>query len=426
MSLIQKNIAPVQSVSGRLTVPTSKSYAQRAIALAALIEEPVVFNHLTLCDDVIAALDVVKRLGVDIQQVEGSFVLNHSLDRAIDHRINCGEAGLSTRLFSAFSLLTDYTFTVEGKGSILSRPMNMVIDALEQAGKTVRSHQGCLPLEIKGDTAAYRFHIDGSTSSQLLTGLLIVAPFLKKATSIEVDDLKSIPYIEMTLEVMRDFGLEVHHSDFKIFTIEPAKKIVPPADYLVEGDWSGASFLIVAGMINGKVQLDGLKKNSLQADRAMLDVMDKVGTRYHWESDTLCIQSSDLNPFSFDATHCPDLFPPLAALAAMIEGESRISGVHRLAHKESARASALVQEFTTLGIDIRAEEDDLVINGLLNGQMIKGGTVSAHNDHRMAMALTLLSMRSSGNISIKGAGSINKSYPGFFEDFHQLTQLKDG
>lgn len=418
----EKVITPRKQVGGNINVPGSKSYAQRAIALCALGKEYLSLSQLTECDDVSAALSIIENLGCSVRQEGELLHIRGGIQKNQAYEINSGEAGLSTRLFSAFSLLTDEKYTVNGKGSILTRPMDMVIDALTQLGKSVKSNQGCLPLQVSGETKEGELKLDGSTSSQLLTGILIVAPFLDFDLTIEVENLKSIPYIEMTLEVMRDFGLDVNHEEYRYFRVKGNQRINRSNTYEVEGDWSGASFLIVAALLGGKLEMKGLNKESSQADQAMLDVVKEVGGSFSWRDDNLIISATELVPFNFDATHCPDLFPPLVALAAMISGESRITGIHRLKYKESDRASALIEEFTKLGIDVSSVEDDLVVNGLNPNQLIDGGVVDSHNDHRMAMALSLMSLRSTKEIVISRPESIKKSYPLFFEDFDRITK----
>lgn len=417
----EKSITPRKRVGGKVRVPGSKSYAQRAIALAALSKSSVALNQLTACDDVVAALDVIERFGASVRRDGGLVHIENNFNRENDYAINCGEAGLSTRLFSAFSLLTDQSFTVTGTGSILNRPMNMVVDALEKLGKQVKSNDGKLPLKISGKTQPASLSIDGSTSSQLLTGLLIVAPFLPFDLTISVKDLKSIPYVEMTIDVMRDFGLEINHRDFSTFFVKGNQSVEKSIVYDVEGDWSGAAFLVVAALVSGELKLSGLRRNGLQADRAILDAVTRANGNYEWNGDELHVFRGVLQPFHFDATHCPDLFPPLVALAAMIEGKSRVTGVHRLAHKESDRAQALIDEFNKLGVLVERREDDLIIHGLPDGAMIEGGTVHSHHDHRMAMALSLLALRSKSAIYIEVPDAIRKSYPLFYEDFDRIS-----
>ena len=417
----EKSITPRQLVQGNVQVPGSKSYAQRAIALAALSKSGVTLNQITACDDVVAAFNVIERLGASVQQQDGLVHVKSNFNLEKKYTINCGEAGLSTRLFSAFSLLTDQSFTVKGTGSILNRPMDMVVDALQQMGKHVNCNNGKLPLVIAGATKPNSLKIDGSTSSQLLTGLLIVAPFLPFDLTINVKDLKSIPYVEMTMKIMREFSLEVEHHNFNTFYVKGNQSIQRLAVYDVEGDWSGAAFLIVAALIGGELKLSGLQRNTIQADRAILDVVTKANGYYAWKEGELHVRRGNLQPFHFDATHCPDLFPPLVALAAMIEGQSSIAGVHRLAHKESDRAQALIDEFAKLGVVLKRDGDELIINGLQKGAAIAGGTVHSHHDHRMAMALSLLALRSESAIFIEAPDAIRKSYPLFYQDFEAIT-----
>jgi 3-phosphoshikimate 1-carboxyvinyltransferase len=419
-----KKITPIEYVSGEVYVPSSKSYAQRAIALAALIDEVVVLDHISECDDVHAALAIIQELGINEKREGSKLKFSDGLQLNRDVSINCGEAGLSTRLFSAFSLLTDHEFTVNGNGSILNRPMDMIIGALQQFGKRLESNQGKLPLRISGQKKPTRLRLDGSISSQALTGFLMVAPFLPFDLTIDVDDLKSKPYIDMTIKVMADFGLDVKHDDYKTFFIAGNQSPNVPDVYSVEGDWSGASFFIVAALIGGDLRLKGLAKDSLQADNAILSVIDDAGGSYLWQGEELIIYQGQLTPFEVDATDFPDLFPPLVALAAMINGQSTIRGVHRLKHKESDRAKALIKEFSKMGIFIEQQGDALIINGLKKGERINGGVYSAHNDHRMAMALALMSLRSSKELFIEQPEAIKKSYPLFFKDFEQIRKIR--
>jgi len=417
-----KKINPAKSVSGKLTVPSSKSYAQRAIAIAALSEDSVCLENLTDCDDVIAAKNIIQSLGAKIERIDDDLKLNHGIltDNSSEIEINCGESGLSTRLFSTFSLLFENKFTVTGHGSIMERTMSMVIDALEQFGKNADSKNGCLPLTISGETKNNEIHIDGAVSSQLLTGLLIVAPRLKQDTTIHVKDLKSIPYIDMTLEILSDFGIEIQHDNYRTFEIKGNQ--IPDRDkYRVEGDWSGASFHIVAAAIAGEIELEGLNPASQQADMKILDALSHFGAEFRWIDDVLSIKKNENKAFSFDATHCPDLFPPLAVLAACSDGNSVIKGTSRLEHKESNRALTIKEEFEKLGIKVQLKGDEMHIVGQGESQLVKGGKVSSRNDHRIAMALSLFGLRSTDPIFIEHPEAIDKSYPDYFVDFMKVV-----
>ena len=418
-----QKIDPVKRVSGKLVVPSSKSYAQRAIAIAALSEGLVCLENLTDCDDVIAAQQIIQSLGAKIQRKGKDLNLLEGIKFNLkeDIKINCGESGLSTRLFSAFSLLFDGPFTVTGHGSIMERTMNMVIDALEQFGKDVDSKDGCLPLYISGDVKKNEIHIDGAVSSQLLTGLLIVTPRLKKNTIIHVKDLKSIPYIDMTLEILSDFGITIKHDNYKTFYIK-GKQIPGRSTYRVEGDWSGASFPIVAAAISGEISLEGLNPNSKQADMKILEALNMFGAEFNWKEKVLNVLKKENKDFSFDATHCPDLFPPLAVLAACSDGVSVIKGTSRLEHKESNRALTIKEEFEKLGVQVQLKADEMHIVGLGDSKFVKGGRVSSRNDHRIAMALSLFGLRSTGPIFIEQPEAIDKSYPSYFQDFSKIAK----
>lgn len=418
-----QKINPVKSVSGKLVVPSSKSYAQRAIAIAGLCDDSVYLENLTDCNDVIAAQSVIQSLGAKIERIGKDLKLNRGIltDKNSEIEINCGESGLSTRLFSTFSLLFEDKFTVTGYGSVMQRTMDMVIDALEQFGKNVNSKDGCLPLRISDGVKQNKIEIDGAVSSQLLTGLLIVVPRLSQDTTIHVKDLKSIPYIEMTLEILKDFGVEINHDNYKTFEIK-GNQIPKRNKYRVEGDWSGASFLIVAAAIAGEIELEGLNSNSKQADMKILDALAQFGAEFNWKHDVLSIKKNGAKVFSFDATHCPDLFPPLAVLAACSDGVSVIKGTSRLEHKESNRALTIKEEFEKLGVEVQLKADEMRIVGRGDAIFVKGGKVSSRNDHRMAMALTLLSLRSNSLILINNPKVVNKSYPNFFQDFLKIVK----
>ncbi|WP_159038604.1 3-phosphoshikimate 1-carboxyvinyltransferase [Brumimicrobium mesophilum] len=412
-------ILPKKCIEGEINIPSSKSYAQRAIALASLSSSSVVIHNLTNSDDVIAAQGIVKSIGAKFSRngAELRFLKGINFDSKEEVFINSKESGLSTRLFSAFSLLFEQEFLLNGEGSILQRTMEMVIDGLEPFGKVIKSNELKLPLSISGEVTNLNVEIDGSISSQFLTGLLIVAPFLNSDTRIQVRNLKSKPYIEMTIDLMRFFGLKVEHENFKTFNIKGNQSLDKPINYKVEGDWSAASFHVVAAAIGGKVKLSGLSENSRQGDKSILDAVKLAGARVNWKKGDLYVEKSELNHFEFDATECPDLFPPLAVLAAYCNGRSRIKGVNRLKHKESDRGITLQKEFFKIGVKIELIADEMIIYGNENQSISEEVTFSSHNDHRIAMAMSLFSIAAKSSIFIDSPNAIDKSYPDFYKDF---------
>jgi 3-phosphoshikimate 1-carboxyvinyltransferase len=215
----------------------------------------------------------------------------------------------------------------------------------------------------------------------------------------------------MTLKVMRNFGIEIEQKVDNIFLIKGKQSYRNPEEYCVEGDWSGAAFWVVLGAINGRIEIKGLERNSLQADCAILDVLSNCKANYEWKGDSLIVNKSDLQPFKFDATNCPDLFPILATLAASIGGTSEIIGTHRLINKESNRAHTVKKEFSKLGLSIDLDDDKMIIYGK---EKLNSSRVHANHDHRIAMACGIASCLTLSGIEIENSEAISKSYPEFW------------
>jgi 3-phosphoshikimate 1-carboxyvinyltransferase len=292
----------------------------------------------------------------------------------------------------------------------------MVAASLRQLGAVVTSNNGRLPLTLQGPIDGGRANIDGSISSQLLTGLLVALPLAPENSELLVADLKSKPYIDLTIDLLRAFGVEIHHRDYNHFII-PGRQTYRPASYNIAGDWSGASCLVVAGCIAGQVTVTNLDPDSPQADKAILEVARRAGARVTVDRDAVTASTPPrLSAFDFDATESPDLFPAIVALAACCEGVSNIAGARRLAHKESNRALTLQQEYAKLGVRVELSDDVMRVEG---GPILPA-EVSSRDDHRIAMSLATAALRSEGVVAIDGAESVSKSYPHFWDDLARL------
>lgn len=410
-----------ENISGEITAPASKSYAQRAVAIAALAKGVSRITNMTLCNDTRAALDVIRTMGAEITLSEGVYEIKGGVAPTEDMTLNIGEAGLSARLFTPIAALFDCKTTITGEGSILSRPLGKVEEPLEALGAHVHTDHGMLPIEIKGAMKGGEITIDGSLGSQFLTGLLIALPLAAGHSIIDVTELRSIPYIEMTIGAMRHFGVEIDHMDYKKFKIRGGQSYTP-ATYNVEGDWSGASCILVAGAIAGDtkkgVQVKNLHIDSSQADRAIFKALQYAGARVEIEENSITTFRSPLHGFTFDATHCPDLFPALVALAAAAKGETTLIGTSRLIHKESNRAKVLYEVYKQMGIEIDITHENTMI---IQGGAIRGGTtIDSHNDHRIAMSIATAALIADAPITISSARAVDKSYCGFFEDLKFL------
>jgi 3-phosphoshikimate 1-carboxyvinyltransferase len=410
-------------IHGILAAPASKSSMQRACAAALLHNGVTTIHNAGISNDDKAALDIITQLGAKTYDRDGFLEiisLGFSASNNTAANINCGESGLSIRMFSPIAALSSTTINITGEGSLQKRPMDFFDEIFPQLGIKINSTNGKLPLQIKGPLQPKNITIDGSLSSQFLTGLLFAfGQAAVEQVTITVIDLKSKPYIDLTLHIMKHFGFNVEHDNYERFIINPKtnsddKKM----QYTVEGDWSSASFLLVAGAIAGEVTVKGLDVFSTQADKAILQVLQLCKAHVSISEEEIVIKKNKLMPFVFDATDCPDLFPPMVALAAYCEGKSVIYGIHRLAAKESDRAKTLQDIFGKMGIKITLQEDDAMI---IEGGTINAATVSSHHDHRIAMAAAIAALGAQGDITITEADAINKSYPGFYEDLKQLA-----
>ena len=405
------------AIKGTIKAPASKSMTQRAIAAALLADGESMIHNPSYCDDSLAAMSIAVGLGARVEplvnelKIIGSATLKES-------KLNCGESGLAIRMFSPIVALYPAEITLVGANSLKKRPMIMIEEALNQLGVKCKSSAGFLPLTIQGPIVGGRCEIDGSVSSQLLTGLLMALPLASKNSEIKVNNLKSKPYIDMTIQLLNSFGITIENSNYNLFKISGNQKYTPNT-YMVEDDWSGGAFLLVAGAINGQLIIKGLRRDSKQSDMSILNALEMADAHLIIGDDQIEISKSELKAFEFNATQSPDLFPPLVALASYCKGISTIKGVSRLIYKESNRAETLKEEFGKMNIKIEINDDLMFVTG---GQP-QSARVESHEDHRIAMAVAVASLGATGRVSIRDSQCVAKSYPVFFDDLRNLGAL---
>jgi 3-phosphoshikimate 1-carboxyvinyltransferase len=412
-------------IQGSLQAPASKSSMQRACAAALISQTKTHIFNPGFSNDDHAAIGVIRALGASVENLaDGSLFIDSKGVRPVTDYVNCGESGLGIRMFAPLVAMSDHPMIIEGGGSLLNRPMNFFDEIFPILGVDVRSNAGRLPLRLQGPLVPANVQTDGSLSSQFLTGLLMAyAASDAKNVTIEVNNLKSRPYIDLTLSVMREFGLkQPQNNNYGSFYFSPEnwQKPTGTVEYEVEGDWSGGAFLLVAAAIAGHAIIRGLDPDSAQADKAVLVALHRAGVSMFYDKKEISIQgtgASKLKGFEFDATDCPDLFPPLVALASACHGPSFIKGASRLTHKESNRAITLQEEFGKLGVDILLHGDMMGIKGT---ERIKSAAVHSRHDHRIAMAIAVAALRASGPVQIEKADAVSKSYPSFFDDIEKL------
>ncbi len=417
-------------IGGEISAPASKSSMQRACAAALISGGDCIIRNPGHSNDDRAALGVIRTLGAEIENLpDGSLRIKSAGVKPVTTFVNCGESGLGIRMFAPLVALSSGLMTIEGEGSLLGRPMDFFDRIFPELGVTVTSNRGKLPLQLQGPLKPADIITDGSLSSQFLTGLLMAySAASARDVTITVNNLKSRPYIDLTLKVMRDFRLKVPENvsyERFIFSGDQHFRSSDSVDYTVEGDWSGGAFLLVAAAIAGEARILGLDPQSTQADKAILKALQSAGANIESGGKGIRISApaSGLQGFHFDATDCPDLFPPLVALAACCHGSSFITGVGRLAHKESDRGLTLQEEFARMGVDILLNGDVMGVKGV---KQLRAAEVHSRHDHRIAMAAAVAALRADGPVIIEKAEAINKSYPDFFKDLQQLgASVKD-
>ncbi len=409
-------------ISGNVYAPASKSSMQRACAAALVRNGETIIRNPGKSNDDIAGLNVIKALGAEVKINDEELIIKSEGVKPVSNTVNNGEAGLGIRMFTPIVALSETEITINGEGSLLTRPMDFFDEVLPQLGVEIKSNNGKLPLKIKGPLQPENIEIDGSLSSQFLTGLLLAyAAVDAKDVTIKVKNLKSKPYVDLTLSVMESFLLKVpENKNYKAFYFD--ETLVSSnddfVDYTVEGDWSGGAFLLVAGAIAGNLNVKGLDIASTQADKKILEALESCGANISISEKDISISSKNrLAAFEFDATDSPDLFPPLAVLAACCKGITKITGVHRLTHKESNRALTIQQELNKMNIKVELNDNVMLIEGTEN---IKAAMVHSHHDHRIAMMCAVLALKANGETTIEEADAVNKSYPDFYKHLQQL------
>ena len=413
------------SISGSIKVPPSKSSMQRACAAALITPGTTIIENFGNSNDEKAATGIITQLGASVKTdgdkmaITSSDAIFHSSFSDKKGIVDCGESGLSMRMFAPIAALFDFDITFTGEGSILTRPMNFFDQIFPFLDVEIHSNGGKLPITLKGPLHPRDITVDGSLSSQFLTGLLFAfAKACRSPVTISVKDLSSRPYIDLTISVLTHFGFRVQNENYESFVLHPREAI--PAGhikYTVEGDWSNAAFLLVAGALSGEITLTGADVRSSQGDKNIMQALYDCGARVEAHENGITVAKNKLGAFIFDATHSPDLFPPLVALASYCKGTTTIKGVNRLLFKESNRALTLRDEFKKMNVDIELKGDIMLIHG---GKEVTGASVSSHNDHRIAMATAVAALAAKGDTTIQDADAVNKSYPAFFRDLKVL------
>lgn len=402
---------------GEVTAISSKSDAHRLLIASALSDRSTFIRCNARSADITATVNCLNSLGADIKFVDGGISVKPIKEKRKSAVLDCNESGSTIRFLLpvAASLGTTTEFT--GGGRLPERPLSPLREQMEAHG-VVFSPINVFPVKINGKMISGKFTIKGNISSQFITGLLFALPLLNGNSIINViPPVESRPYIDMTLNTLKKFGITVTEKSNSFF-IPGGQKYASPGTVESEGDWSNSAFFLTAGAVSGKVTVTGLDVSSVQGDKQILTILKEMGAEITVEQGSITVKKGDLHGINIDARNIPDLVPIISvAAAAANDGETVITGAERLKIKESDRLTAVYESLKSLGVDISKTDDGLVIN---KTGIVGGGAVSGYNDHRMVMALSVLSAVSSGDIILRGAEAVNKSYPNFFEDFSSL------
>ena len=420
-------------LGGTVRAIASKSMAHRLLICAALCPGPTTIRCATTSKDIEATIACLRSLGADIERdgellrvtpIAGSGATDNLRQARTHAALDCGESGSTLRFMLPVVAALGCDASLTGHGRLAERPLSPLYEEL-MAGGSDLSEQGTFPLRVGGRLRAGRFELPGNVSSQYISGLLLAAPLLGGPSEVRVaEPIQSRPYVSLTISALASFGVDVVETHETVggaphtcFVVTPSTPYRSPGTVEVEGDWSNAAFWLATGALSGEVSVEGLDLASRQGDRAVLAALAKLGARVARTVGVASVAPGSPTGADMDVADFPDLVPPLAAVAALAPGTTRLTGCERLRLKESDRVETVVGGLAALGADIRADGDDIVIVGKPE---LSGGTVDAANDHRIAMMAAVAATRCAGPVTILGAECVEKSYPAFFDDYRSL------
>ncbi|MDF2673499.1 MAG: 3-phosphoshikimate 1-carboxyvinyltransferase [Clostridiales bacterium] len=405
-------------LSGKVTIPSSKSISHRAVICAGLSDGISNIENVVFSQDIIATSKAMEGLGVNLIKDNSAINIKGTGQLKVKNPIiNCYESGSTLRFLIPIAAAIGEKIKFIGKGRLIDRPLQPYYDMFDEQQLYYENDDGKLPLTIDGKLKPGEYRIKGNISSQFISGLLFALPLLEGDSKIILTTpLESKPYVALTIEMLKKFSVCIENNAYKEILIKGNQKY-KPTDYRVEGDYSQAAFWLVAGTLGADVACEGLNMKSLQGDRVIIEIMKSMGAKFIGEDDKIKALPSTTWGSIIDASQCPDLVPILAVLAALSKGTTEIINAGRLRIKESDRLSAITSELSKIGADIEERPEGLIIRGR---EALKGGTVSSWNDHRIAMVLAIASIKCREPIIIQEPDCVKKSYPDFWKDFKGL------
>jgi len=401
-------------IDGTVNAPSSKSYTIRGLMCAALAQGESRLNNPLVSNDTDTAIDVLGKVGITIYKENNSLLINGGRFKNPVSELYCSDSAATLRFMAAICSIIPGGCLLKPGPSLSLRPLTPLLEALRQLGAKCRMKNNSVFVDdhgFKGGTTV----LPGNISSQFTSALMLAGPLSDEGVHIKLTTLPvSLPYLMMTIDCMSHFGVGVKHNPaFTIFDIP--RQSYKPASFTVEGDWSSVSYLLALGATCGKVSISGLNTGSFQSDTIMLNLLSNMGADVSICGDTVTVSESNLKGLTADFTHCIDLLPTMAVLAAAAEGVSVFSGIAKARLKESNRVSALKDGLERMGIEVFEEENKFTVTG----GRLKGATIDSFNDHRIAMAFAVAGAIAGGT-TVENADCVNKTYPLFWQDLRSL------
>lgn len=407
------------NLGGVVKAPPSKSLSHRVMIAAALSKGESIISGIKESVDIRATKTCLETLGATINLRDQSMHVKGvgKPTELLDTTMFCEESGSTLRFMIPIAALTGKFVRFEGKGKLVSRPIDPYFDVFEKSEMDYE-YGGSLPLIIKGQLQPGEYELPGHISSQFVTGLLMSLPLVDGVSKIKMTSkLESRDYVDLTIDVMRSFGVEVENDNYEVFTIQ-GNQNYKSLDTFVEGDYSQMAFWAVAGTIGSSpVIIENASKNTNQGDARIFEIIEKMGGKVEYGTHSIRVSPAQTSNIEINVCEIPDLVPILAVLGTFSDGTMRIVGGERVRLKESDRLKAIATELNKLGAKIEETPDGLIIEGV---KQLSGGSVEGWNDHRIVMATAVAAQRCEGPLSIDGWKAINKSYPEFFKDYQNL------
>lgn len=397
-------------LKGKVVIPPSKSLAHRALVLASLAKHEVVVKNISYSNDILATISCLEGLGATIIKQEDSVIVRPSQVKKV-YDINCGESGTTLRFMIPYALLQGATIAIDGENRLKIRPIDDYFPMLEQ-NQVKYQYNGSLPIVLTGHLQSGVYELNGNVSSQFISGLLLVLPFLKGDSKVIIKNkLESKPYVDMTVKIAKEFGINIYEEG-NIYTI-PGNQEVVAKEYYVEGDYSQAAFFLVANALGANLELVGLKRSKMQGDEAILDILGEFGVKFNEHFEAV---ERKLHPATVSLAQNPDLAPILGVLASSITGTTKLVDLERLAFKESNRILSTKDMLEACGVKVIADDKSLTIIGPTDYQV---GSIKTCNDHRIVMSSAVLSLVCP-YVLVDEIKPVNKSFPNFFTIYQNL------